>query len=137
MYFHVLLSGGKLPTRGTPDSVGYDLYAPTDGVIDPLSRALVRLGFSASFTPGYIGKLFDRSGLAAKHGLLSMAGVIDPDYRGEWGIILYNSTHLPYSYKSWDRIGQVVFWEVALPDVCEVTSLEASLRGGGYGSTGK
>lgn len=146
MYFHVELLGGKLPTRGLdptglvkdPEAVGYDLYAPCDGFIDPLCRKVIKLGFRAAFTPGYVGKIFDRSGVAAKHGVLSMAGVIDPSYRGEWGIVLYNSEPNVFFFSAGDRIGQVVFFKVELPEVCQVSSLDETLRGaGGYGSTGK
>lgn len=146
LFFHVLLSGGKLPTRGLDsdgrvadgDAVGYDLYAPSDGFIDPLERKLVKLGFSAAFTPGYVGKLFDKSGIAHKHGLASLAGVIDPSYRGEWGLILYNSSRNVYRFSAGDRLGQVLFWKVELPEVCQVYSLDETARGaGGYGSMGK
>lgn len=146
MYFHVELLGGRLPTRGVdpvsgqvkdPDAVGYDLYAPCDGFIDPLERKLVKLGFRAAFNPGYVGKIFDRSGMGNK-GLCSFAGVIDPSYRGEWGVILYNTTPNVFFFSAGDRIAQVVFFKVELPEVCEVSSLDATPRGaGGYGSTGR
>jgi dUTP pyrophosphatase len=103
-----------------------------------LQRKTIKLAFKAAFTPGYIGKLFDRSSLAHKNGVMSLSGVIDPDYRGEWGIILYNSTPHTFEFKAGDRIGQVVFWKVEAPEVSEVSSLEDTQRGeGGYGSTGK
>jgi dUTP pyrophosphatase len=141
MHLHVLLlPGGRLPSRaaGDQDAVGYDLYAPADGFIDPMQRSVIPLGFKTEFTPGYVGKIFDRSGLAAKSGILSLAGVIDPSYRGEWGIILYNTTHKVFRYSAGDRLGQAVFFKVELPEVCLVTLLSETVRGvGGYGSTGK
>lgn len=137
MYLHVQLVGGKLPTRGDPDAVGYDLYAPADGFIDPLERKLIKLGIKTAFTPGYVGKLFDRSGMGNK-GMLTLAGVIDPSYRGEWGVILYNSTPTVYRYAVGDRLAQVLFWKVELPEVCLVQSLDETIRGeGGFGSTGQ
>lgn len=147
MFFHVqLLTGGRLPKRATKvvegvelatDSVGYDLFAPEDGFIDALQRKLVKLAFCSEFTPGYVAKIFDRSGMGNK-GITAFAGVIDPDYRGEWGIILYNSTHSTFRWKAGDRLGQVVFFKVELPEVCEVSSLTDTVRGvGGYGSTGQ
>lgn len=146
MYFHVkrLTTGCRLPTRGLnpetklvdPDSVGYDLYAPEDGFLDPLSHKIVKLGFASAFTPGYVGLLLDRSGMGAK-GIARLGGVIDPSYREEWGAILYNTRAEVFSWKAGHRLIQVVFFKVEAPEVIEVSELEApSARIGGFGSTG-
>ncbi len=139
MHFHVvLLPGGRVPCRAEPGSVGFDLFAPADGFIDPLCRATIPLGFKSEFTPGYVGKIFDKSGLASKQGICSFAGVIDPSYRGEWGVILYNSTQKVFRYRAGDKLAQVVFFKVELPEALEVSILSETQRGeGGYGSTGK
>ncbi len=149
MFFHVELlkdSGATLPTRGVDprsggvvddQAVGYDLYAASDGFIEPLTRRLIGLGFKASFTPGHVGRYADRSGMANK-GITFFGGVIDPSYRGEWKVILYNSTGELFEYKKGDRIVQVIFVRVELPEVSQVSSVEDSLRGAsGIGSSGK
>lgn len=118
-----------------PDAVGYDLYAPESGFVDPLSRKLVKLGFRAAFTPGYIGLLLDRSGMGNK-GITRFAGVIDPCYRDEWGVILYNTTHETFRWNAGDRLIQVVFFKIEKPEPITVSTLEGVDRGGGFGSTG-
>jgi dUTP pyrophosphatase len=147
MFFHCkrLSDGFRLPTRGVdlegriadPQAVGYDLYAPEDGFVEPLQRKLIGLGFAAAFTEGYVGLLLDRSGMASK-GLHRFGGVIDPSYRGEWKVILYNSTHQTLEYRRGDRLVQVAFMRVEKPEPTEVSALEETQRGGGgIGSTGE
>lgn len=146
MFFHCkrLHSGFVLPTSGLdpetlrvdPDSVGFDIYAPEDGSLDALCSRIVKLGFAASFTPGYMGLLLDRSGMGAK-GITRLGGVIDPSYRKEWGAILYNTTHKTFNWKAGQRIIQVVFVKVEKPTPIEVSELEETARVGGFGSTGQ
>lgn len=146
MYFHILPchDNFKLPTSGfdpaegiikDPDAVGFDLYAPEGGFIDPLHRKLIKLGFKSAFTVGYVGLLLDRSGMGNK-GITRFAGVIDPNYRDEWGVILYNSNHEQFTWKPGDRLIQVVFVKHEKPIPTIVTELEGVNRGGGFGSTG-
>ncbi len=139
MHFHVkgCHNSFKKPTKAEKGSVGYDLYAVEDGFIDPLSRSLVGLGFCASFTLGYVGLLLDRSGMGNK-GIHRFGGVIDPTYRGEWKVILYNSTASVFEYKAGDRLVQVVFMPVENPEVTLIEGeLELTERVGGFGSTGR
>jgi dUTP pyrophosphatase len=125
-----------MPERKTKLAVGYDLYAPLGGSIDPLSRLRIPLGFQASFTPGWAGLLLDRSGMGNK-GITRFAGVIDPDYPDEWQVILFNSTGQKFSWEAGDRLIQVVFVPAGITDVLEVSTLEnRGDRVGGFGSTG-
>lgn len=132
----MLCGGGQMPTRGTEQSAGWDLYSPISRSIDPLSRTLLSLGIKTAFTAGFVGLILDRSGMGNK-GITRFAGVIDSDFRGEWGVILYNSTHESFRIAAGDRVAQVVFLE--LPSVIseQVFELPASERDGGFGSTGK
>jgi len=146
MYFHVkaLHPNFRAPTRGVneegvlvdPEAVGFDLYVPEDGFLDPLQRKLVKLGFASAFTPGYAGILMDRSGMGNK-GIHRFAGVIDPYYRNEWGVVLWNSTAQKFEWKAGHRIVQVLFLNVERPQVQMVEVLDIVDRGGGFGSTGK
>ncbi len=145
MFFHVELLNGILPTRGVkpetgevvdPDAVGYDLYASEDGFIEPLQRKMIPLGFKAAFTPGYVGRYADRSGMANK-GITFFGGVIDPSYRGEWKVILYNTTGQTFEFKRGDRLIQCLFCQVGLPEVTQVSRVDETIRGeGGIGSSG-
>ena len=72
-----------LPTKGTPGSAGYDLYAAADTLI--LSGGQQRVPTGLAFTTPALtyGKIQDRSGNASKLALRVGAGVIDHDYTGE------------------------------------------------------
>ena len=80
-----------MPTRANKTDAGYDLYALEDLEIGPVNQKLVKTGISMAIPKGYVGLIWPRSGLAYKHGLDVFAGVIDSGYRGDIGVILYNS----------------------------------------------
>ena len=73
----------NIPTRSTPDSIGYDLFSSTNTSIPPNSRKSVGLGFSIAIPQGLYGRIAPRSGLALNHNIDVAGGVIDPDYRGK------------------------------------------------------
>lgn len=78
-----------------------------------------------------------RSGLAWKHSIDVGAGVIDADYRGPVGVILFNHSDMDFDVKVGDRIAQLIIEKIMTPDVVEVEDLDTTLRGeGGFGSTG-
>lgn len=130
-------SGGQLPTRGSEHSAGYDLYAPKTLMIHRKSRRSIPLGIKISIPPGYYGRIADRSGLAKNHGLTTLAGVIDQDYRGEWEVVLYNSESHNYPIQAGERIAQVVFERYGDFSIVESSKLPPTVRGDrGFGSTG-
>lgn len=78
-----------------------------------------------------------RSGLAWKHSIDVGAGVVDYDYRGNVGVILFNFSDVDFEVKVGDRIAQLILERIVTPEVVEVESLDETERGeGGYGSTG-
>ena len=78
-----------------------------------------------------------RSGLAWKHSIDVGAGVIDADYRGPVGVILFNHSDTDFEVKVGDRIAQLIIEVIMIPDVAEVDDLDSTARGsGGFGSTG-
>ncbi|MDR2884045.1 MAG: dUTP diphosphatase [Deferribacteraceae bacterium] len=128
-----------VPEYKTAGSAGMDICAYEDGVIEPHGRKLVPTGISMEIPDGYECQIRPRSGLALKHGigLLNAPGTIDSDYRGEVGVILYNSSAEPFHYKKGDRIAQMVFASVVKAEITVVTALSDTVRGeGGFGSTG-
>lgn len=126
-----------LPTRGSSESAGLDLYAVEDHVIPPGTTAIIKTGLKCKFNPGWAALLWDRSGMGAR-GVHRYAGCIDSDYRGPWGVVLHNSTNDTVVIGPYDRVAQVVFqrcW-VGQPRLGHVSN--DSERGtGGFGSTGK
>ena len=132
----------KLPTWGSVNAAGADLYACTDDLIieiPPHETVMIPLGIKSEFTPGYAAMLYARSGLASKKHLApaNKVGVIDADYRGEWMVALHNHSNQTQIIENGERIAQVVFHEVEHPEFIEVESLSETDRGeGGFGSTG-
>jgi len=133
----------KLPTRGSAQAIGLDLYADVTearGAIEirPGYRALVSTGIAIALPPGYYGRVAPRSGLALKQGIDVMAGVIDEDYRGEIHALLLNTNQWEtFWVKPGDRIAQLILERADIMPVVEVDDLDATARGAnGYGSTG-
>lgn len=86
---------------------------------------------------GCYGRVAPRSGLAAKHHIDVGAGVIDEDYRGNVGVVLFNHGAEPFVVQRGDRIAQLICERCVLPELLEVDSLDETQRGaGGFGSTG-
>jgi dUTP pyrophosphatase len=127
-----------IPTQGTKFAAGYDLYAAEDAVVVCGSRKLIKTNISMEITPGYYGRIAPRSGLAYKSGIDVLAGVIDSDYRGDIGVILYNTDkNIDFEIKKGDRIAQIIFEACYSATLNTVENLDNTLRqGGGYGSTG-
>jgi dUTP pyrophosphatase len=133
----------KLPTRGSAQAIGLDLYADVTearGAIEirPGYRALVSTGIVIALPPGYYGRVAPRSGLALKQGIDVMAGVIDEDYRGEIHALLLNTNQWEtFWVKPGDRIAQLILERADIMPVVDVDELDATVRGAnGYGSTG-
>ena len=133
----------KLPTHGSEQAAGYDLYACLDTeniTIDAHKTVKVPTGLSMAIPEGYFGAIFARSGLAAKEGLrpANCVGVVDSDYRGEFIVMLHNDTNEPKTVENGDRVAQLVVMPYMTIDFEETDSLDETQRGtGGFGSTGK
>ena len=130
------------PSRATSGSCGFDLCAllECETVIKPGETRLVPTGVALEIPGGFAGFVFARSGLSTRFGinLINSVGVIDNDYRGEIKVGLFNSSKADYTLKNGERIAQLVFMPVALPELIEAEVLDQSGRGaGGFGSTGK
>lgn len=132
----------QVPTYGTDSAVGMDLYAalPPGAFVDiePGKHAMVPLGFSAEIPDHMWVQLAARSGLAVKNGIMVMAGIIDPDYRGEWHVILYNAGPKDFHIVGGDRVAQaIVHFRSPVAFVETEKELTYTARGsGGFGSTG-
>ncbi len=127
----------QLPTRGSLSSAGLDLYACEGYRLDPGERKLVRTGLELAIPHGFYGRVAPRSGLALKHGIDTVAGVIDADYRGEVGVILVNHGTHRFMIAKGDRVAQLIVEAILTPEVVKVDDLDITLRGvGGFGSTG-
>jgi dUTP pyrophosphatase len=125
----------RIPIQAS-GSAGFDLYACEPGVIPPGQRINIKLGFKASFESGYAAVIDDR-GSTGNAGICHFAGVIDANYRGEWILIMYNSSATAFEYTPDKAIAQCLFLRVESPIWMEVNTLDETSRGEGkFGSTG-
>ena len=125
------------PTKANEFDAGWDLYASEDAIIDPSKAELISTDISFAIPDGYVGLIWDRSGMAVKRGLHRFAGVIDSGYRGEVKVCLWNSADKYCIIHAGERIAQIIFQEVPQFSLKEVASLDDTERGeGGFGSSG-
>jgi dUTP pyrophosphatase len=113
-----------LPTLSTPGAAGYDLYAYTECVVEPGRRLVVPLGFTTKIPDGLYGRISPRTGLAVKHGLDVLGGVIDPDYKDEIKVVLYNTDRYPFVIHPGYRIAQLILERFETPDVHEIETID-------------
>jgi len=126
-----------IPHYAHQGDAGLDIYSSENAIIPPKERMLISTGLSIELPKGYVALVKDKSGVAYKGGLTHMAGVIEYTYRGEYKILLYNTTNQPYEIKKQQKIAQIVIVPVATAEIEEVEELSKTDRGdGGFGSTG-
>ncbi|NWX37819.1 DUT protein, partial [Notiomystis cincta] len=136
--FTKLSENAFAPSRGSARAAGYDLYSAYDCVIPPMEKAVVKTDIQIALPSGCYGRVAPRSGLAAKHFIDVGAGVIDEDYRGNVGVVLFNFGKETFEVKKGDRIAQLICERIYYPELEEVETLDDTERGeGGFGSTGK
>lgn len=127
-----------LPSYETPQSAGADIRSAIDTVVPAHGRVLVPTGRHIAVPTGYEVQVRPRSGLALKKGItvLNTPGTVDSDYRGEVGVILFNTTDEDFPISFGDRIAQIVLNKVEQIEWVEVDDLDETERGdGGFGHT--
>ncbi|WP_427036533.1 dUTP diphosphatase [Cytobacillus pseudoceanisediminis] len=129
-----------VPKQQIEGDVGLDLATIDEGILRPNERKLFRTGIAIQPEKGYELQIRPRSGLALKHGItvLNSPATIEPTYRGDVGIILYNAGEKPFVVKAGDRIAQAIFKRYEETIETEIVKeLEDTERGEkGFGSTG-
>ena len=126
----------KLPTRGTAGAVGYDLAVVQAAVILAYGKVLVKTGIAMALPPGCYGSIAPRSGLALEKSIDVGAGVIDYEYRGELGVILFNFGNYFFIVNMGKKIAELISKKLKTLVIKEMDSLDETGRGKqGYGST--
>ena len=137
LLFKRLHPEARLPSRGSTRAAGLDLCAVERVMLAPGARAAVRTGLAVAIPEGFYGRVAPRSGLAVRHGIDVLAGVIDADYRGEILCALVNHGREPFEIEPGARVAQLVVEAIATPAPAWAEDLEETERGaGGFGSTG-
>lgn len=125
--------------RANPSDAGIDIRAAEDANIPPLGRATVSTGLCLEIPEGHYGRVAPRSGLAHKHGIDVLAGVVDSSYRGEIKVVLHNTDkEESFRVSRGDRIAQLIIERHYNLEFVEVDDLTTTDRGsGGFGSSGR
>ena len=137
-----LNSNAVVPTYGSPEAAGADLYACLeDDVMIPAGKTVfVPTGLAIEVPKGCAGLIFARSSMGAKRGLApaNKVGVIDSDYRGQVMVALHNHGMDDQIVHPGERVAQLLITPVFTPGFLEVNDLSDTERGtGGFGSTGR
>jgi dUTP pyrophosphatase len=120
------------------DDAAVDLHATEAISISPGKGAAIGTGLAFEIPKGTAGLVWDRSGLAFKSGMTTMGGMIDPGYRGEVKIYLYNTSNEQFNVAVGDRVASFIFIDFQSVEFEEAEELNESVRGEkGFGSSGK
>lgn len=129
---------GEDPVYGSGGAAGADLRASMAISIPPGGRAAVPTGLQLEIPRDHVGLVWPRSGLALRHGIDTLAGVIDSDYRGEVRVVLVNHGEDPFRIEPGDRIAQLLVQKVERAVFLRANDIDETSRGsGGFGSTGR
>lgn len=128
----------KQPTYANEHDAGMDLYARETVTIEPKTRVVVPTGIALAIPQGYVGLVWDKSGMATRYGLTTLAGVIDSGYRGEVLVAVYNTSEQTYVAEAGKKIAQLLIQPISSPTLTVVSELPSSVRGEqGFGSSGE
>ncbi|MCK5466307.1 dUTP diphosphatase [Candidatus Parcubacteria bacterium] len=133
------IGDAKIPNYAHEGDAGLDIYSAEENyILKSGERKGFLTGIKMEIPSGYVGLIWDKSGLASKHGIKTMAGVIDSSYRGEVAIVLINLGSENYLIEKNTKIAQILIQKAEYAETEEVENLDKTERGDrGFGSTGK
>ena len=126
----------KAPARATEGAIGYNLYTPFSFTLYPRDIRLVYTDIAIGVPAGHYGRVAPKSGLTLRHHVTVLAGVVDPDYTGNVGVVLCNlSSDTKFTCLVGEPIAQLVLEVASILPAIEVKALPVSARGPhGFGS---
>ena len=126
-----------LPEFAHPTDAGMDLFSIEDKLIPAGQRVLIATGIALAIPADHVGLIWDKSGLATKSGITTLAGVIDSGYRGELLIAILNTSDQSYNIAMGQKVAQLLVQPISHPIITAVDALPEADRGErGFGSTG-
>jgi dUTP pyrophosphatase len=132
-------SDAHLPAyaHGPLEDAGLDLRAVERVVLEPGVAQAVPTGIAIELPPGHEAQVRPRSGMALKHSLTVNFGTIDPGYRGEIRVVMFNLGRASYTVEKGDRIAQLVVSRYEAIEWEEGDLGDSSRGTGGFGSSGR
>lgn len=128
----------KIPFHAHADDAGMDLFTVEPFELEPGERKSVPLGIAIEIPEGYVGLIWDKSGLSHKFGIKNFGGVVDAGYRGEIHAGIMNLSDKFFSFEKGHKIAQLLIQKIEHVEFEEASELSDSIRGEGrFGSTGK
>ncbi|MEK7130980.1 MAG: dUTP diphosphatase [Patescibacteria group bacterium] len=135
--FQKILAGAIIPHYAHQGDAGMDIFSAEETIIKAGEIKNIKTGVKMELPEGFVGLVWDKSGLALKNGLKTMAGVIDASYRGEIIIVLANLSNQDYKIEKGQKIAQMLIQKVEQVKIEEARELSETKRGeDGFGSTG-
>lgn len=132
-----LHEAARIPLYAHPHDAGMDLFTIETITITPGERVQIRTGIAVVVPHGYVGLIWDKSGISHNAGMKILGGVIDSGYRGEILVGMINLGDTDYTFNVGDKITQMLIQKVEQPVIEEVDELDSTSRGTqGFGSTG-
>lgn len=133
-----LREDAKIPHYAHPGDAGLDLFSLEDVTLAPRIHRAVPTGIAIEIPDGYVGLIWDKSGLSITHGLKTLGGVIDSGYRGEVLVGIINLSEAAYTIRKGEKVAQMIIQKKEAIEVEEFEELSETSRGErGFGSTGK
>lgn len=117
-----------IPTRGSLQAAGFDLYSAYEYKLLPGKNVLVDTGIQIELPEGTYGRVAPRSKLSTQYSISVGAGVVDPDYRGNIYVLLLNHGDRELDIAQGDRIAQLICEKIMFPDIEVVTSMTTTER---------
>jgi len=126
-----------LPEYALEGDAGMDLRCVEEITLEPGVPVRIKTGLAIEIPEGYVMLMWDKSGLATKHALKTLGGVIEHTYRGEHQVGMINLGKQNHTFYPGDKIAQMLIQPIITAVPVEVTELSETERGGaGFGSTG-
>lgn len=127
-----------VPRYAHDGDAGLDLFTVEPLELEPGERKSISLGLAVEIPDGYVGLIWDKSGLSHKYGIKTFGGVIDAGYRGEIHVGVMNLSDKFFSFEKGHKIAQLLIQKIEQADLEVVAELSVSSRGAsGLGSTGQ
>ncbi|MFA6072948.1 MAG: dUTP diphosphatase [Candidatus Woesearchaeota archaeon] len=129
----------KIPAYARENDAGFDIFSIEQYTLKPNERKSFSTGIAFELEPGFVALVWDKSGLSFKHGIKTMGGVIDSNYRGEIFIALLNTSKTDYEIEKGDKIANILIQPVICANIEEIDDLPANTSRGdkGFGSSGR